>query len=657
MVKDSMNKTLSLLCLSFFLTACGSGSGSGGSDSGSFRLDITGVEKYAVHVSWSAQKEEQGYAIYVNNNRQGGTELTHTTVGGLKPGQRVCIYVRAIEPDPIIGFVGLGSQSKTDCTTTLENRPPLPPSGFIVTQPEEGSILVNWDVPDDDSWIYSYLVYRDDILVGTVYSPQYTDTDTVVGIRNCYQVQAVDNDGASSPRSASTCETEIDTTPPTVPGLPDVNAQAGNGHQVELAWTESVDRFGTTGYRVFRDQIQIADIASPGYFDDQTIVNTEYCYTIVAYDAAGNESVSSESTCILAGWRRLLVEEGLGYSGGEMAVDIHGRVHFAFDSTRYIPEDLYYDNKLRYVVLHVDDSWNASVISDGPGNLAGPAITSDAFGVQHLVYGPSYQNDESGAWSSPVSMSSVDFTGIHDVVVDDQGFAHIIYRSAYGSFDNMSSLVYASNRSGQWEFEVIGQDTNFTMEAAIAIGINDRVHVAYYNDESKVLHHAMRDSGTWTVEPILENVDLVGRIDAAVDSNGSMHVVSYDATDSNLLYAVNDTGSWSVETIHDSGDVGYESAIAIDSNGVVHVLYSDNTNLHVEGNYDSMLRYATRQNNTWTNQIRGTITWPSISYSIRDGVRQYKTSPIGLQVDAVGYIHIMYENNNHLVYSTNRPKL
>ena len=633
-----------------FLVAC-----SGGSDSGSFRLDITGVEKYGVHVSWSAQKEAQGYAIYVNNNRQGGTELTHTTVRDLRPGQRVCIYVRAIEPGFIFG-VGPGSQSKTDCATTLANRPPPPPSGFIVTQPEEGSILVNWDVPDDDSWIYSYLVYRDDILVGTVYSPQYIDTDTVVGIRNCYQVQAVDNDGASSPRSESTCETEIDATPPTVPGLPDVNAQAGNGHQVELAWTESVDRFGTTGYRVFRDQIQIADVASPGYFDDQTTVNTEYCYTIVAYDAVGNESGSSEATCILAGWRRLLVEEGLGYSGGEMAVDIHGRVHFAFNSTRYIPEDLNYDYKLRYVVLQADDSWSASVVSDASGRYA-PAITSDALGIQHLIYDSSYQNDVSGAWSSPVSMISVNLMGLHDVVVDDQGFAHIIYRSIYQSFDNLISLIYASNRSGQWEFEIIGQDMNFRMEAAIAIGINDRIHVAYYNNETKVLHHAMRDSGTWKYESIIENVDLAGRIDAAVDSNGSMHVVSYDTTNSNLLYAVNDTGSWSVETVHDSGDVGYESAIAIDTNGVVHVLYSDNTNLHVEGNYDSKLRYATLENNGRTNQIVASIAAPSKSYSTRDGVRYYVTSPIGLQIDAVGYLHIMYEDNNHLVYSTNRPKL
>ena len=635
-----------------FLVAC-----SGGSDSGSFRLDITGVEKYVVHVSWSAQKEAQGYAIYVNNNRQSGTvSTTHTFVTGLKPGQRVCIYVRAIEPGFIFG-VGPGSQSKTDCATTLANRPPPPPSGFTVTQPAEGNVIVNWDVPDDDGRIDKYLVYRDDVLVGTVFSPKYTDTDTVVGIRNCYQVQAVDNDGAISPRSESSCETEIDVTPPTVPGLPDVNAQAGNGHQVELVWTESVDRFGTTGYRVFRDQIQIADIALPGYFDDQTIVNTEYCYTIVAYDAAGNESASSEATCILAGWRRLLTEEGLGYTAGDIAVDIHGRVHIAFNTYRYISEDESFEENLRYVVLQADDSWSASVVSDTSAYQALPAITSDALGIQHLVYDSLYRNDVSGAWSSPVSMNSVGYTGLHDVVVDDQGFAHIIYRNS----DNPSSLIYASNRSGQWEFEVIGQLTNYTyrnymMEAAIALGINDRVHVAYYNDESKVLHHAMRDSGIWTAEPIIDNVDLVGRIDAAVDSNGSMHVVSYDATNSNLLYAVNDTGSWTVETV-DSGDVGYESAIAIDMNGLVHVLYSDNTNLHVEGNYDSMLRYATRQNNSWTNQVLDVITSASKGYSTRDEVRYYETSPIGLQIDAVGYLHIMYEDNNHLVYSTNRPKL
>lgn len=647
-----MNKTLLLLCLSFFLTACGSGSG--GSDSGSFWLDITRVEKNVVHVSWSAQEEASYYGIYVNSDRKGDTSATSTLVTGLNPGQRVCVYVRVYKPGLLFTE---GDRSKEDCATTLANRPPLSPSEFTVTQPAEGNIRLNWNVPDDDGWIVDYRVYRDDNLVGTTYSTQYIDTDIALGERYCYQVQAVDEDGAISPKSESTCETGNDVTPPTTPGLPDVNAQAGNGHQVELAWTEPFDRSGTTGYRLFRDQVQIADIALPGYFDAQTIANNEYCYTIVAYDATGNESVPSEPACILAGWRRLLIEEGLGYDGGEMAVDIHGRVHFAFNTTRYIPEDLYYDKKLRYVVLLVDDSWSTSVVADAPSGLALPAIASDVLGIQHLVHDSSYQNDVSGTWSSPVSMLSVGHTGLHDVVVDDQGFVHVIYRSSYRGFSNSFDLIYASNRSGQWKYEVIGQDTNFTMEAAIAIGTNDRVHVAYYNNESKALHHAMRDSGAWTDESIIENVELAGRIDAAVDSNGSMHVVSYDATDSNLLYAVNDTGSWSVETVHDSGDVGYESAIAIDANGLVHVLYSDNTNLHVERNYDSMLRYATRQNNSWTKQTLDMIAWPSISYSIRDGVRQYKTTPIGLQIDAVGYLHIMYEDNNHLVYSTNRPKL
>jgi hypothetical protein len=62
-----------------------------------------------------------------------------------------------------------------------------------------------------------------------------------------------------------------------------------------LAWTASTDAVGVTGYKIFRNGVQIGTSASANYSDTGLSATTAYAYTVSAYDAVSNESAKSVS--------------------------------------------------------------------------------------------------------------------------------------------------------------------------------------------------------------------------------------------------------------------------------------------------------------------------------------------------------------------------
>ena len=86
-------------------------------------------------------------------------------------------------------------------------------------------------------------------------------------------------------------QTGNDTELPTVPQ--NLTATAVSSSQVNLRWSTSTDNVGVIGYRIYRNGTHIADEPSISYNDTGLTALTPYTYTILAYDAAGNESGSS----------------------------------------------------------------------------------------------------------------------------------------------------------------------------------------------------------------------------------------------------------------------------------------------------------------------------------------------------------------------------
>jgi chitodextrinase len=84
-----------------------------------------------------------------------------------------------------------------------------------------------------------------------------------------------------------------DTQAPTQPQ--NLSATAINRQRVDLSWTASTDNIGVTGYQVFRNAAPLNTSATTTYSDTTASASTTYTYTVVAFDAAGNNSAPSAS--------------------------------------------------------------------------------------------------------------------------------------------------------------------------------------------------------------------------------------------------------------------------------------------------------------------------------------------------------------------------
>jgi len=84
--------------------------------------------------------------------------------------------------------------------------------------------------------------------------------------------------------------------PPSAPS--GLTATATNSSSVHLSWTASTDNVGVTGYNIFRNGTKVGTSTTNSYTDSGLTSNTQYTYTVTAYDAAGNASTPSNSATV-----------------------------------------------------------------------------------------------------------------------------------------------------------------------------------------------------------------------------------------------------------------------------------------------------------------------------------------------------------------------
>lgn len=85
--------------------------------------------------------------------------------------------------------------------------------------------------------------------------------------------------------------TGIDVWPPTTPT--NLDAIAISSSNANLTWTASSDNVGVSGYRIFRDDVEVGTSTTASYQDAGLLPSITYSYRVSAYDGKGNESVKS----------------------------------------------------------------------------------------------------------------------------------------------------------------------------------------------------------------------------------------------------------------------------------------------------------------------------------------------------------------------------
>jgi len=114
-----------------------------------------------------------------------------------------------------------------------------------------------------------------------------------------YRVCAYNGAGNSVYSSVTSASTPAapDTTAPSVPS--GVSVSATSTSQVSVSWNASTDTGGSgmAGYHVYRDGTRVTTTTGTSYADSGLSAASLYCYTIVAYDNAGNNSAASSQAC------------------------------------------------------------------------------------------------------------------------------------------------------------------------------------------------------------------------------------------------------------------------------------------------------------------------------------------------------------------------
>jgi hypothetical protein len=209
----------------------------------------------------------------------------------------------------------------SDPITAMAHAPMLPGKITVFSAVgQDGSALLTWDTPLlGDNPPIGYVIERRALGSATfVPTPMplggaavsYTDPGLVNGTTYQYIIAAYDSstpDSGWGPWSdivEATPANQGDTQAPTTPGSVAWSiAPAVNAGRPMISWTPSTDNVGVTGYRIRRsttgDMLTVGSAprtlpsTATTYSTGVTIPGAIYYYTVDAYDAAGNHSVTS----------------------------------------------------------------------------------------------------------------------------------------------------------------------------------------------------------------------------------------------------------------------------------------------------------------------------------------------------------------------------
>jgi len=523
------------------------------------------------------------------------------------------ITVIALDPSNVGGCDSITVTSIHDTT------PPSIPTNLTATSMSSTEIDLSWYASTDDVEVEGYKVYRDGIHIENTTTTSFSDTGLSPGTQYCYTISAYDTTGNESAQSSEACATTLDVASPSVPT--NLIAIVVSSTEIALSWDASTDDVEVEGYKVYRDGIHIENTTTTSFSDTGLISETRYCYTVSAYDAAGNESPQSSEACATTSWATYSIDSAVNITGpSSIAVDSMDKVHIIYCD---------FDNPDIKYATNVSGAWVIETISQG--NMGGSSsIAVDSMDKVHISYrasGLKYATNASGGWFTE-TIDSGGSNGLYSsIAVDSMDKVHISYFD-YTNHD----IKYATNASGGWFIETIehSQQGDVGSCTSMAVDSMDKVHISYCSYTNHDLKYATNVSGAWVIETIDSQGDVGLSTSIAVDSLDKVHISYFDYT-YGLKYATNVSGAWVIETIDSQGDVGRNNSIAVDSADSVHISYYDWSN--------GELKYATNVSGAWVAYIIDTA----------------RTIYVSIAMDSSDKVHISYHGTElGLMYATNR---
>ncbi|HET6289392.1 MAG TPA: fibronectin type III domain-containing protein, partial [Amycolatopsis sp.] len=263
-------------------------------------LHTTGTSASSVGLAWDASSDNVGvvgYDVYNGSTVVKSVTEANATVDGLTADTEYSFTVVAKDA---AGNRSEPSAPVTARTATVpDTEAPGVPAGLTAADVTQSSVALSWNASSDNVGVVGYDVYNGATLVKTVAGTTATVDGLAPGTEYSFTVVAKDAAGnASAPSAAVTAKTQAapDTQAPVAPGDP--RSTGTTRTSVSLAWDVSTDNVGVTGYDVYNGATLVKSVTGTSVTVDGLAADTEYSFTVVAKDAAGNMSTPSAAITV-----------------------------------------------------------------------------------------------------------------------------------------------------------------------------------------------------------------------------------------------------------------------------------------------------------------------------------------------------------------------
>lgn len=266
-----------------------------------FLLDLEKLFAADAILTWNPNTENNiaGYKIYVGPSSQNYHppidvgNVTTWTLTGLAEGATYYFAVTAYNTSGAeSGFSN--EVSKTFVSTPDQTAPEISSVNVTGLSPNGATITWGTDEPANSQVQYGAATVDEastpvNNAMVTAHSQNLTGLQP--GTLYHFRVLSRNAAGLLAASADHTFTTLSDTTAPGVPAA--LSATTVSESQINLTWSPPSDESGITGYRIYREGIQIATSVEPRYADTGLSPSTTYSYTVSAFDADGNASPQS----------------------------------------------------------------------------------------------------------------------------------------------------------------------------------------------------------------------------------------------------------------------------------------------------------------------------------------------------------------------------
>lgn len=175
---------------------------------------------------------------------------------------------------------------------------PTTPGKPTVTSAGSNGLLLTWNAATDTSSIKSYDIFRDGNKIATTTKPTFQDAGLKQGQKYCYWVKAIDGNDNAGPDSPTGCGV-VNSQDKVAPSQPTgVVGTELSTTAIRLSWQASSDNVGVTGYTISDTSGYIANATAATVDILKLQPGTQYCYSVTAFDEAGNLSPKSAQSCV-----------------------------------------------------------------------------------------------------------------------------------------------------------------------------------------------------------------------------------------------------------------------------------------------------------------------------------------------------------------------